>query len=372
MKKVENMKKLMTLILLAVPLASTVRAQWIVYDPTVHMQQILDEAQDIAKHVQMIENQVQQISERRRANVQKEESGPFRPALTGCLTMRQGAAHHAGTMKKIIAEAACLSLFCLRLLAADGGAKPTLNYNIPLWEPGKVPMAKGTTPLDAPFLTVFLPPENKRNRGSVIIAPGGSNIMLMYGCEGVEIAERYNDWGVAAFILTYRLSPHYGDDARTADGKRAIQLVRSRAAEWNLNPDRIGFAGFSAGSSMARFVVAASGAGNPAAPDPIDRVSSRPDYAVLVYGPGRSTTTEQLKDFPPTFLLSAAWDRGAANGSAQLFLDLNKAGAVVELHIYQKGRHGFGSAFTSPEFGPWMSELEHFLRQGGFLSGGKQ
>src|ERR1043166_9400326 len=72
MKKVENMKKLMTLILLAVPLASTVRAQWIVYDPTVHMQQILDEAQDIAKHVQMIENQVQQISERRRANVQKE------------------------------------------------------------------------------------------------------------------------------------------------------------------------------------------------------------------------------------------------------------------------------------------------------------
>ena len=108
------------------------------------------------------------------------------------------------------------------------------------------------------------------------------------------------------------------------------------------------------------------------APVTIDRVSSRPDYVVMVYGPGRATQVEQLKDFPPTFLLSAAWDRGAANGSAQLFMDLNKAGAVAELHIYQKGRHGFGSAFTSQEFGPWMSELQHFLQQGGFLPGGKQ
>jgi acetyl esterase/lipase len=73
-----------------------------------------------------------------------------------------------------------------------------------------------------------------------------------------------------------------------------------------------------------------------------------------------------LKDFPPTYLLAAAWDRGAANGSAQLFLDLNRAGAVAEIHIYQKGRHGFGDAFGSPEFAPWMDSLHHFLRIGGF------
>jgi acetyl esterase/lipase len=264
-----------------------------------------------------------------------------------------------------IAASACL-------WAADkkpSAAKWADNYNIPLWDEGKVPLASGTGPLDSPFLTVFMPPEGKRNGASVIIAPGGSNIMLMYGGEGMEVAERYNDWGAAAFVLTYRLSPRYGENARVLDGKRAVQLVRSRASEWKLDPKRIGFAGFSAGSSMARSVVAASGPGDAAAADPIDRADSRPDYAVLVYGPGRATAGEQLKSFPPTFLLAAAADKGAANGSAQLFMDLNKAGAVAELHLFQKGRHGFGAAFGSPEFYPWMPALKHFLEQDGFLPG---
>src|SRR5579863_1825522 len=164
-----------------------------------------------------------------------------------------------------------------------------VNYNIPLWPEGKVPLAAGNGPLDAPFVTVFMPPENKRNGGAVVVAPGGGNIMLMYGAEGMTIAERYNDWGVAAFVLTYRLSPHYKDEARVLDGKRAIQLVRSRAAEWKLDPARIGFIGFSAGSSLGREVAAASGPGKPDATDPIDRFSSRPDYLGLVYGPGRAT-----------------------------------------------------------------------------------
>src|SRR3954468_7248088 len=94
------------------------------------------------------------------------------------------------------------------------------NYNLHLWEPGKVPLATGDGPLDNPFLTVFLPPEGKRNGASMIVAPGGSNIMLMYGGEGMQVAERLNDWGIAAFVLTYRLSPHYNEAARVADGKR--------------------------------------------------------------------------------------------------------------------------------------------------------
>src|SRR5262249_1408728 len=91
-------------------------------------------------------------------------------------------------------------------------------YNIPLWEAGKTPLAAGDSPLDAPFVTVFLPPENKRNGASVVVAPGGGNIMMMYGSEGMEIAERFNDWGAAAFVLTYRLSPKYGENARVLDG----------------------------------------------------------------------------------------------------------------------------------------------------------
>lgn len=274
-------------------------------------------------------------------------------------------------MRKLTLLTGVFTVLCASLPATDRPGQRPANYNLPLWPEGQVPLALGNAPLDAPFLTVFQPPEGERNGASVIIAPGGSNIMLMYGAEGLEVAERYNDWGVTAFVLTYRMAPRYGEPARIADGKRAVQLVRARAAEFKLDPAKLGFAGFSAGSSLARAVVAASGPGKPDAADPLDRMSSRPDYAVLVYGPGRASPTEQFKEFPPTFLLSAAWDRGAANGTAQLFLDLNAAGAVAELHIYQKGRHGFGSAATSAAFAPWMPALQHFLTQCGLLPGGK-
>ena len=226
----------------------------------------------------------------------------------------------------------------------------TANYNIPLWDAGKVPLATGNGPLDAPFLTVFAPPEGKRNGGAVVIAPGGSNIMLMYGAEGIDIAEQYNDWGVTAFILTYRLSPRYNDAARILDGKRAIQVVRAHAAELHLDPTQVGYIGFSAGSNMGRSVVAASGPGDPDAADPVDRLSSRPDYLALVYGPGRATPGEDFKNFPPTFLMAAEFDTGPSIGNAQLFIDLVRAGAAAEIHAYQKGHHGFGSGFASGTF----------------------
>jgi acetyl esterase/lipase len=265
------------------------------------------------------------------------------------------------------------SLLCALALAGtvSAASKVPANYNIPLWEKGKVPMALGDGPLDAPFLTVFAAPEGKRNGGAVVVAPGGSNIMLMYGAEGMDIAEQYNDWGVTAFILTYRLSPRYNDAARIADGKRAIQVVRAHAAEFGIDPNKVGYIGFSAGSNMGRSVVAASGAGDPAAADPIDRLSSRPDYVALVYGPGRATPGENLKEFPPTFLLAAEFDTGPAIGNAQLFMDLVKAHVPAEIHVYQKGHHGFGSGFSSPNFEDWMGRLQHFLQQDGLLPGGK-
>jgi len=256
------------------------------------------------------------------------------------------------------------------LLAGLASAKdPVGNYNIPLWE-GNAPMAVGEGPLDRPFLTVFEPAEGQRNGGAVVIAPGGSNIMLMYGAEGTDIAERYNDWGVTAFVLTYRLSPRYNEAARVLDGTRAIQVVRARAADMKLDPHRVGYIGFSAGSNLGRSVVAASNSGDPAAADPVSRLSSRPDYLALIYGPGRATPNEQLKDFPPVFLCAAQADRGTSLGSAQLFADLTRAGAVAELHLFQKGRHGFGSGFGSPEFSEWMGMLKHFLEQAGMLQAG--
>jgi len=271
----------------------------------------------------------------------------------------------------LIAAAGALAAADNRAAAEKHGATPA-NYNIHLWEPGKVPGAKGDGPLDNPFLTVFQPPEGKRNDGAVVVAPGGGNIMLMYGAEGMDIAERYNDWGVTAFVLTYRLAPRYPQDARVADAKRAVQVVRSRAGEFKINPAKIGFIGFSAGSGLGRDLIDAAGPGDAAAADPVDRLSSRPDYLGLIYGPGRGKPGESLKDFPPTFLCAAEYDRGTSLGSAQLFSDLTKAGAVVEAHLYQKGRHGFGSGEGDPEFSVWMSQLEAFLRLNGFIPGGKQ
>jgi acetyl esterase/lipase len=240
--------------------------------------------------------------------------------------------------------------------------------NISLWESGHVPQAVGNGPLDAPFLTVFLPRPGAANGGSVVIAPGGGNIMLMYGAEGTDVAEVFNDWGVTAFVLTYRLSPRYDSEARSLDGERAIRVVRAHATEWQLDPARIGYIGFSAGGNMGRAVVAGSDLGDANALDPIERVGSRPDYLALVYGAGRPTPGESMQGFPPTFLLSAAADQGPSLANAQLFTELTKAGAVAELHVYQRGRHGFGSGYGSPEFADWMPRLEHFLRVGGFLS----
>ncbi len=92
---------------------------------------------------------------------------------------------------------------------------------------------------------------------------------------------------------------------------------------------------------------------------------------MLVYSAGRATAGEDLKTFPPTFLTCAAKDTGPANGSAELFVALNKAGANAEIHIYQQGRHGYGAALRSPEFSPWMPALRHFLARAGFVPEGR-
>jgi formylglycine-generating enzyme required for sulfatase activity len=264
----------------------------------------------------------------------------------------------------LISVTAC---FAAPALAATPGSELFAYRNIPLWEAGTVPGSAGDGPLDAPFVTVFLPRAGAANGAAVVIAPGGGNIMLMYGNEGADVAEVFNEWGVTAFVLSYRLSPRYDNDARTRDGERALRIVRASAAQWRLDPARIGFIGFSAGGSLVRAVVATSDGGDANNADAIERASSRPDWAGLIYGAGRAAPDESLKDYPPTFLLSAAGDQGPSLANAQLFMDLTKAGAVAELHVYQRGRHGFGSGVGSSEFADWMPRLQGFLRVGGFL-----
>jgi acetyl esterase/lipase len=259
------------------------------------------------------------------------------------------------------------------LAAADkssAGEKLHLDYNIPLWPDGRVPGAVGNWAVDKPYLTAVLPPEGKGNGSAVIICPGGGNTTLFVHQEGMSIAEHMNAWGVAGFVLSYRLGPRYQQDARTMDGRRAVQLLRARTAEFKIDPQRIGMIGFSAGGGLIRPVAAKSVPGNPNAADPIDRVSSRPDFAIIVYGAGRAAADESLKDFPPTFIIAAASDFTSA-GSVQFFTELRKADVSAEVHIYQDGRHGFGAGYGHPVLSDWMGRCESWMKNAGLFKGAR-
>jgi acetyl esterase/lipase len=275
------------------------------------------------------------------------------------------------------------ALALLACFAAAGGADEKLQtgFNVFLWPDGRPPDAAGDDWLDKPILTAVLPPEARRNGAAVIICPGGGNVNLFHHQEGMAIAEHLNSWGVAGFVLTYRLGPRYGQSARMLDGQRSVQLVRSRAAEWKLDPQRIGIMGFSAGGGVVVLAGLNALPGEQNSPDPASRVSSRPDFAVMVYGagglapaPGRAASPppdpERIKRFPPSFLIAAEDDR-MSTGSVAAWQALRAAGVSAELHIYQKGRHGFGAAENYPILSDWLGRLEAWMKYGGWLGGTK-
>ena len=173
--------------------------------------------------------------------------------------------HRLTPMLSPIFLAAALAIAPPAADARAASATPP-NVNIPLWDAGQVPLAMGNGPLDAPS-NPFLPPESKRNGAAVIVAPGGGNIMLMYGGEGLEVAERLNAGGTRRSCSPIgSLRPKPARPARST-GSAPMQLVRARAAEWKMDPAKIGFAGFSAGSSLGDSSSPPSTPGEPAATD---------------------------------------------------------------------------------------------------------
>ena len=159
-----------------------------------------------------------------------------------------------------------------------------------LW-PGGAPGALGAEDADRPSLSLYLPPAERATRTAVVVCPGGGYGHLAVDHEGDQIARWLNSFGVAAFVLKYRLAPRYRHPAPLQDAQRAIRTVRHRARDLNLAPDRIGIWGFSAGGHLASTAGTHFDAGNAAAADPIDRQSSRPDFLILGY-PVISFTTE--------------------------------------------------------------------------------
>jgi acetyl esterase/lipase len=235
-------------------------------------------------------------------------------------------------------------------------------------EPSDNPaLPKRFTVVHHPSIYVFLPPKDKANGLAFVIAPGGGHSQLVIDKEGWEMAAWLNKKGAAAFVLKYRLArakdSHYtvAEDA-FADSARALRTVRARAAEWGIDPKRIGFVGFSAGGELTALVETRFDAGDKNAGDPIERASSRPDFTVNVYPGFRPGTITVPKDAPPAFLVCADDDPTHVVTTVNLYLDLQKAGVSTEMHIYASGKHGFGlRAPAAQPVSTWPDRLSDWL-----------
>jgi acetyl esterase/lipase len=222
-----------------------------------------------------------------------------------------------------------------------------------------------------PSLTVFAPEPGKSNGTAVIVAAGGGHRELVFNPEGVEPAQFLAARGYTAFALKYRLFREPGSPysiANTAeDIRRAMRTVRARAAEWKVDPRRIGVMGWSAGGEVAALVAYPRGAGDPASKDPVERVSARPDFEILIY-PGPAGIPDVIPaDAPPLFLLGAADDEYVSDVLFDLPRRYHAAHASIEAHVYAQGKHAFNMGQRSEYAGirNWPQRLAEWLEDRG-------
>ncbi len=281
------------------------------------------------------------------------------------------------TLLNYMKSSLLLSLFLIFTAAASLPAADSPAI-IPLWTDGapgsearkdEAEKVEGTniTNVHNPSLTPYLPAAEKATGTAVIICPGGGHKKLCVGHEGYALCEWFRDQGIAAFLLKYRLSREEGtsytlEGDAMDDTRRAIRIVRSRAKEWGINPDRIGIVGFSAGGELAAYASMWPKPGDPKASDPIEKVSSRPDFQGLIY-PGKSDTFTVEEGMPPVFISCGYGDRpDIAKGMASVYLKYKEAGVKAELHIYSNAGHGFGYRPDSTSAaGKWVDRFKEWL-----------
>lgn len=265
---------------------------------------------------------------------------------------------------------------------------------VPLWT-GKAPGALGSEPMDIPSLIPYVA-ISAGPTAAVVVCPGGG-----YGTlaphEGHDYALWLNRRGVSAFVLKYRLgSRGYRHPVMLGDAQRALRMVRHRAGEWNVNPDRVGIMGSSAGGHLASTALTHFDAGDATAPDPVDRQSSRPDFGILCYAVitmgehthvgsrrnllGGNPSPELIRllsneeqvtaDTPPCFIWHTWEDKAVkVENSLQFAAALQRAGVPFDLHIYEKGRHGIGLNDKPPfdNAHPWSRDLAFWLKERGLV-----
>jgi acetyl esterase/lipase len=226
------------------------------------------------------------------------------------------------------------------------------------------------TNVSVPQLAIYKPDPEIDTKTAVIIAPGGGHWILAYDLEGTEIAEWLNGLGVTAIILKYRVPGQHWDQEKkwlsaAQDGQRAVSLVRSRAEEIGVDPDRIGIMGFSAGGTPVLHTSLVNERYYEAVDD-VDKVSFRPNFAAPIYSVGPPENAVYGDDCPPFFMLVTNDDFGQL-GMASMYIALKKANKSAELHIYESGGHGYGLRKTDKPVTSWPDRMEDWMRKLGFL-----
>ena len=266
---------------------------------------------------------------------------------------------------------------------------------IPLWA-GGAPGALGADSTDRPIITPYLPPVGTANGTAVVIFPGGGYQHLSMQKEGSDVANWLAGAGVTTFVVRYRLGPRYRHPTMLGDAQRAIRTVRARAAEWSVDPRRLGVIGFSAGGHLASTTGTHFDAGNASSTDPIERASARPDFMLLIYpvitmrdslthaGSRRnligveaapelvrlmSNETRVSRETPPTFLVHSTDDKAVPVENSLLFYEaLKRNGVQAEMHVFEHGGHGFGLAPRDPVLSAWTTMCEAWMRRHGWLT----
>ena len=278
--------------------------------------------------------------------------------------------------------------------SGDGSTPVTL----PLWPPGTPGITSGdaqehdvTTPADGliggrpvirlagitdPTITVYRPPRTRETGAAVLVLPGGGYHILAMDLEGTEVCEWLNSIGVTAILLKYRVpepSPHTGP---LQDAQRALGIVRSRAADWKIDTHRIGVLGFSAGGHLAASLCCSFQKRVYPPADDADRLSCRPDFAVLIYPAYLAVSDSEstldpafhmTKDAPPAFIVQTQHDPIGVNNSIAYYRALLHAGVPAEMHLYEAGGHGYGLRPSSMPVSGWPSRLAEWMRSMKFI-----
>lgn len=225
------------------------------------------------------------------------------------------------------------------------------------------------TNVSVPTVAIFKPEPEVDTGAAVVIAPGGGHTILAYDLEGTEIAAWLNSIGLTGIVLKYRVPSRDPDQrwlAAAQDGQRAMSLVRGRADEIGIDPDRIGIIGFSAGGTPVRYAALV----RERLYEPVDRydaMSFRPDFAAPIYSGGVPEGATITEESPPFFMVIAHDDRDRSVAVAELYIALKQAGVSAELHIYESGGHGYGLRSTELPVTTWPARMEEWMRQLGLL-----